>query len=94
MTAHAVRPFSDLTSDVTGLLWLINRVVFHPRGYTLAVIEEDDGTVTGWEMLGDGLSVWTFTEEDDDECFARVTDYFASLAERNSQEGLDNPAKL
>lgn len=73
----AVRPFSDLSSDVTGLLWLVNRVVFHPRGYALALHREDDGSVSGWSMLGDGSEVWTFSEEADDECFAKVADYFA-----------------
>lgn len=72
------RPFADLSSDVTGLLWLINRVCFHPRGYALALHREDDGSISGWSMQGDGTEVWTFSNESDDECFAKVTAYFAA----------------
>lgn len=74
----ALRPFADLKMEETGLLWLINRVCFHPRGYALALHADDDGTVSGWSMLGDGTEVWTFSAESDDECFAKVQAYFSS----------------
>lgn len=61
----------DLRGD--GLLWLVNRVVFHPRGFALAV----DGQ-GGFSLLGDGSEVWTFTEADDDECFVNVEETFES----------------
>lgn len=58
------RPFSDLRD--TGLLWLINRVVLHPRGYALALIYADrenpcaeGGDVLGWMIVGDGTEPWT-----------------------------------
>lgn len=59
------RPFADLRDS--GLLWLINRVVFHPRGYALALHFEDTpdrnlaegGEVTGWSILGDGTEPWS-----------------------------------
>lgn len=70
-------PFSDLRTH--GLLWLINRVVFHPRGFALALDVEDDGTVTGWKMLGDGSEVWTFTGDADDEEYAKATRFLDSL---------------
>lgn len=55
----------DLQAD--GVLWLINRVVFHPRGFALAV-----KPATGeFSMLGDGSEVWTFNDADDEK-FAAV----------------------
>lgn len=33
----------------SGLLWLINRVVFHPRGLALA-LHETGGEARGWEL--------------------------------------------
>lgn len=61
----AGRPFSDLRD--TGLLWLINRVVFHPRGYALGLSFAPDpnhplpsgGVVTGWILYGDGTAPWS-----------------------------------
>lgn len=48
----------------SGLLWLINRVVFHPRGYALALHFDDyHEEVVGWSLLGDGTEVWTMGED-------------------------------
>jgi hypothetical protein len=44
----------DLRSD--GLLWLINRCVFHPRGYALGYDEEQ----RTFCLLGDGTEPWEF----------------------------------
>lgn len=44
----------DIKDD--GLLWLINRVVFHPRGYSLGYEEADRSFV----LLGDGSEPWSF----------------------------------
>lgn len=44
----------DLRED--GLLWLINRVVFHPRGFALGY-DRDAGTFL---LLGDGSEPWRF----------------------------------
>ena len=66
-------PFSALRSE--GLLWLINRVVFHPRGFALGLdwpkeAYKEDGTVegepTGWVLLGDGSEVWTMGDGEDE----------------------------
>jgi hypothetical protein len=62
------KPLSELRD--TGLLWLINRVVFHPRGFALALITDEAGTVTGWNLLGDGSEAWAFSAERDDRHFA------------------------
>lgn len=60
-TTEPELPFSALRD--TGLLWLINRVVFHPRGYALALVYTDraatGGTATGWQLYGDGTEPWS-----------------------------------
>lgn len=63
---HRPLPLSDLSS--TGILWLLNRQVFHPRGFALA-IHPEDGT---WELVGDGTEVFAFEGTTDDEKFAAV----------------------
>jgi hypothetical protein len=52
-----------------GLLWLVNRQVFHPRGYALAFNMGKDGEVLGWTILGDGSEAWTFASEEDEAGF-------------------------
>lgn len=52
--------FDDLRTN--GLLWLVNASVFHPRGFALAFVYDDDGNCIGWEMLGDGGEPWGFAE--------------------------------
>lgn len=70
------RPLSELRD--TGLLWLINRAVFHPRGYALALhISDPDAAgvkaVTGWSLEGDGNDVWVMGPGiDEDEHLAAV----------------------
>lgn len=56
------RPFEELRTS--GLLWLINRVVFHPRGYAFALVIEN-GVAVGWTLQGDGDEVWRYDENED-----------------------------
>ncbi|MGH3549440.1 MAG: hypothetical protein ACRDQU_15305 [Pseudonocardiaceae bacterium] len=51
----------DIQGD--GLLWLINRSVFHPRGYALAYDPES----RGFYLLGDGMEPWVFGGDGSDE---------------------------
>lgn len=44
----------DLQRD--GLLWLVNRSVFHPRGYALGY-DPGDGS---FHLLGNGGEPWSF----------------------------------
>lgn len=72
------RPFSDLRD--TGLLWLINRTVLHPRGYALALNYEepmDGDEPTGWSLMGDGSEPWQYgcdpgSQAREHECFIAV----------------------
>jgi hypothetical protein len=54
------RPLDELRSS--GLLWLINATVFHPRGLALALITNDAGMIVGWRLLGDGREPWQFND--------------------------------
>lgn len=63
------RPIEDLSDS--GLLWLINRVVFHPRGFRLA-LSFTEGQCDGWILQGDGTEPHWFTEESDRDRFDRA----------------------
>lgn len=78
------RPFADLSSS--GLLWLINRVVFHPRGLALALTFDEDGQALGWHLLGDGGEPFWFDPEDDKACYAAAAATLAA-ALRHTDEG-------
>jgi len=82
------RPFSDLRA--TGLLWLINRVVFHPRGWALALHFADGGEggaykdCTGWSLMGDGTEPWSMGDpspEDQAKYGAKTEDELFALVE-------------
>lgn len=51
----------DLQDD--GVLWMINRLVFHPRGFALGIIPDGKGGAAGFELYGDGLVPWQFATE-------------------------------
>lgn len=48
-----MKTFSFDEFRTSGLLWLINTSVFHPRGYTLA-LQHNEGQVEGFALAGDG----------------------------------------
>jgi hypothetical protein len=49
----------DIVND--GVLWLVNRTVFHPRGYALA-FDPESGE---FGIYGDGSEPWRFEIDDD-----------------------------
>lgn len=49
----------DLSAD--GILFMINVVLFHPRGYALC--QKSDG---GFGLFGDGTERWVFSEAGDE----------------------------
>ncbi|MFJ5037996.1 hypothetical protein [Streptomyces parvulus] len=65
------RPFEQLRE--TGLLWLINRVVFHPRGLALALHLDADGLAYGWSLVSnlDG-EPWQFDPATDNDGYVRA----------------------
>lgn len=68
-------PLADLHE--TGMLWLINKVVFHPRGFALAMVIQE-GEFAHWVLLGDGSEPWQFESDTDDEQFALAEATFKS----------------
>ncbi|WP_075662226.1 hypothetical protein [Streptomyces acidiscabies] len=69
MADHA-RPLSELRDS--GLLWLINRTVFHPRGMAVALVTDEAGAIVGWQLIGDGSEPMWFAPEDESDLFARA----------------------
>jgi hypothetical protein len=63
------RPLYDMRE--TGVLWAINRVLFHPRGFSLAlVVEPGTENVIGWLLTNHGDEIITFGPGDEDVEFA------------------------
>jgi hypothetical protein len=81
-TPAVPRPFADLSA--TGVLWAINRNLFHPRGYALAIHRGPDGNATGWSLQGDGGEPWFYESAvDEDRHFA---DFERTLREQAERE--------
>lgn len=78
------RPLSELRSS--GLLWLINRAVFHPRGVALAIRETSEGEVTGWGLVtAPAGEPFSFAEETDIKGFRRAEETIrAALARKEA----------
>ena len=75
--APAGRDLQELQS--AGVLWYVNRVAFHPRGFALALHRDArSGRVAGWSLRGDGAEVWSF-DGDEDEYFDAIEAEFARL---------------
>ncbi|MDX3629035.1 hypothetical protein PV728_01660 [Streptomyces europaeiscabiei] len=73
------RPISELRAS--GLLWLINRTVFHPRGIALALVYGEAGEVTGWQLIGDGSEPMWFSPDDEGALFAAAKATLSQAAE-------------
>lgn len=80
MLAAAARPIEELRDS--GLLWLINRTVFHPRGLALS-LHFNEGAVTGWSLIGNGSEIIAFDEEQDDRGFERAQATLAAAVDPN-----------
>ena len=61
----------------TGLLWLVNRVVFHPRGFALGMAYAGN-VFTGFMLYGAGSEPNSFVAEDEPELFAAAERLFAA----------------
>lgn len=60
-----VRPFREFR--LSGLLWLLNTAVLHPRGYAVGFhfpdgVDPEVGDPDGWEIMGDGTERWAYAE--------------------------------
>jgi hypothetical protein len=77
-----VRSLEEMSGTI---LWMINRLVFHPLGYALTLY---DAPATGWAILGTGTEPWAFEEETDQEGFDEWHDFLRLLAEENAPDQL------
>lgn len=67
--AAPARPLIQLQE--TGLLWLINKVVFHPRGFALVMHVDRHGIGIGWSLAGDGTEAWQMGADIDEDGLLR-----------------------
>lgn len=75
----SVRPWIELKS--TGLLWLLNASVLHPRGFALGLVRNpESGEILGWKLLGDGSEPWKFEGVSDGACDQNFADIEALFA--------------
>lgn len=73
----------DLRAD--GVLWAINRTLFHPRGFALAI-----NTETGeFTLLGDGSEAWMYGSPVDEDQHLRD---FEALLDRARATSVTPPA--
>ncbi len=75
--------FEDLRG--TGVLWAINKYLFHPRGFALSLeyrepYKEGDAPI-GWQLLGDGTESWQFDEDSEQEAFIRFESFIQKFNE-------------
>lgn len=75
--SHEAYSWAEFASS--GLLWLFNTSVLHPRGYALQIGFDDDGKCEGWCIVGDGTEPWQFST--DEETKAMIDARFAALKE-------------
>lgn len=81
------RIFTFEEARQTGLLWAINKVLMHPRGFALAFeyphgaeledIKAHAVEPMGFSVVGDASEPWSFAEGLDDEGFAAFEDFLA-----------------
>ena len=86
-----------------GVLWAMNRYIFHPRGFALALIYPDDASLsdiengycqpTGWEMLGDGTEIWSFSQDCDEDGFKKFKGFLSELEKTALQEKIQAKEK-
>lgn len=56
----------------SGLVWMMNKVIFQPMGYVLVVdLDMESGVVKGWNLEGDGEEVICFDESSERGGFAK-----------------------
>lgn len=76
-------PFEDLRRH--GLLWLVNKTCFHPRGYALGLDMNEQGEAVGWLLFGDGSEPIRYEGQTpegvdiDDDGFQRAEAFLAFL---------------
>lgn len=70
------KTFNEFQAE--GLLWALNRYIFHPRGLAIQFTYIED-EVVGWGVLGDGKEVWAFDDPTDDSGFERFNKFLEGV---------------
>lgn len=84
---EGIREFRD-----SGMLWLVNTAVMHPRGYAIAVTVAEDGTPLVLSVVGDGTEPWCFDSDSVESFHAHVIteqvreQVWSRLMKRDSEE--------
>jgi hypothetical protein len=66
-----------------GVLWLVNRTVFHPLGFALGQ-DRDTGE---FKLYGDGTELWSFADSlSEDERFSAVQTLLQRARELNGEK--------
>lgn len=79
-----LQPLSELSDS--GLLWLINRTVFHPHGLALALNQEEGGEITGWLLLAaDEGEPFTFPTATDNDGYQRAQETLRAALTRKER---------
>lgn len=68
-------PFEAMITS--GMLWLINTSVFHPRGLALALNFNEQGEATSWGLIGKGDEPYLFDEETSVERFRWAQEFLS-----------------
>ncbi|MEU6595068.1 hypothetical protein ABZ923_38725 [Streptomyces sp. NPDC046881] len=83
-TDTPANPFAALRD--TGLLWLINRIAFHPRGLALALHLDGNGQAYGWSLVtNDDGEPWQFDPATDNDGYRRAEKTIAAALDRDGQ---------
>lgn len=86
---ETARPWGDLRS--TGLLWLINRVAFHPRGAALT-IHYDAYIASGWSLARTpGGEPWQFDDATDVSGHTRAEATLAAALNPSTEPTMPDP---
>lgn len=77
MSQEEVTVYSFNELEKSGLLWMINRYIFHPRGFTFGLVPDERGNMTGWALLGTGKECYKFMSDMDDMGFLAAETFLA-----------------
>ncbi len=59
-----------------GLVWAINKSLFHPYGFSMEVkFNDKTGEIVGWDITGDGSKPFFYSQEIEKAGFAKFSKF-------------------